>query len=52
MPPYCQMMSQITTANLADVLDALVRGELHNEVTVEPETAKWAKIALERMLAL
>ena len=52
VPPYCQMMSQITTANLADVLDALVRGELRNEVTVEPETAKWAKIALERMLAL
>ena len=52
VPPFCQMMSQITTTNLAEVLDALARGELHNEVTVEPETRHWAKIALERMLAL
>ncbi len=52
VPPYCITMSQITLENLADQLDALVRGEMRNEVTVPPETAKWAKIALERMLAL
>ena len=52
VPPYCITMSQITLDNLADQLDALVRGKMRNEVTVAPETAKWAKVALERMLAL
>ena len=52
VPPYCANMSQITVDNLAEVMDALADGELRNEVTVEPETRHWAKIALERMLAL
>ncbi len=52
VPPYCIMMSQITPENLLTVLEGLTRGELINEVTVEPETARWAKVALERMLAL
>jgi quinolinate synthase len=38
--------------NLAAVLDGLPQGELRNEVTVDAETARWAKVALERMLAL
>ncbi|MBN2393071.1 MAG: quinolinate synthase NadA [Anaerolineae bacterium] len=52
VPPYCANMSQITVDNLAEVMDALARGELRNEVTVAPETRRWAKIALERMLSL
>ncbi len=52
VPPFCANMSQITLANLAEIMDALARGELLNEVTVEPETRHWAKIALERMLSL
>ena len=52
VPPFCADMTQITVDNLAEVLDALARGDLVNEVTVEPETRHWAKIALERMLAL
>ena len=52
VPPFCANMSQITLANLAEVMDALARGELRNEVTVEPEIGKWARVALERMLAL
>jgi len=52
IPPFCANMSQITLANLADVLDALLHSELLNEVTVEPETRRWAKVALERMLSL
>jgi quinolinate synthase len=51
-PPFCRTMSQITLSNLAETLDALDHGELHNEVTVDPTTAHWAKIALDRMLAL
>jgi len=52
VPPFCANMSQITLANLAEIMDALARGDLLNEVTVEPETRRWAKIALERMLSL
>jgi quinolinate synthase len=34
------------------VLERLVDGGVVNQVTVEPETARWAKLALERMLAV
>jgi quinolinate synthase len=50
--PFCRTMSQITLQNLADVLEPLVEGQLVHEVTVDPETARLAKIALERMLAV
>ncbi|MGC9348238.1 MAG: quinolinate synthase NadA [Anaerolineae bacterium] len=52
VPPFCATMSQITLANLAETLSALREGKRPNEVTVEPQTARWAKIALDRMLAL
>ncbi|MBN1875998.1 MAG: quinolinate synthase NadA [Anaerolineae bacterium] len=52
VPPYCATMGQTTVENLAEVLDTLARGELRHEVTVDAGTARWAKIALERMLAL
>jgi len=50
--PYCRSMSQITLQNLADVLESLARGEVVNEVKVDAETARWARLALERMLAV
>lgn len=52
VPPFCANMSQITLTNLANVLDALSHGDWLNEVTVESETREWARVALERMLAL
>jgi quinolinate synthase len=52
VPPYCNTMGQITLQNLTEVMQALDRGELMNEVTVDAETAHWAQIALNRMLAL
>jgi quinolinate synthase len=52
VPPFCRTMSQITLQNLSDVLESLVEGQLVNEVTVDGETARLAKIALERMLAV
>ena len=52
VPPFCRTMSQITLSNLAATLEALEAGELVNEVTVEPETAHWGRVALERMLKL
>ena len=52
VPPYCATMGQITLHNLAQVLEALGEGRLLNKVTVDADTAHWAQIALERMLAL
>ncbi len=52
VPAFCTTMSQITLANLIETLEPLTRGEYHNEVTVDEETTRWAKVALERMLAL
>jgi len=34
------------------VLESLVEGEVINQVVVDDEIAYWARVALERMLAL
>jgi quinolinate synthase len=47
----CSTMYRVHPAYLAWVLDELVEGRVRNQVSVPPETAKWAKVALERMLA-
>jgi quinolinate synthase len=58
VPPFCPTMSQITLETLADVLDTLVvdnqraDGGIVDQVTVDAETARWARVALDRMLAL
>ncbi len=52
VPPYCATMGQTTLQNLAALLDSLTRGELRNQVTVAEETATWARVAIDRMLAL
>jgi len=52
VPPFCRTMGQITLRGLVELLTALAAGDLAHEVTVEPETAQWARIALERMLAV
>ena len=49
-PAYCSTMSQITLDKLVNVFEAIHEGRLYNEVTVEPEVSRWARIALERML--
>jgi quinolinate synthase len=52
VPTLCRTMSQTTLRNLAHVLDALARGEILHEVTVDDPTRHSARLALERMLAL
>jgi quinolinate synthase len=52
VPPFCRTMSQITLWNLAQVLAALARGEIANEITVDPEATYHARLALQRMLDL
>jgi quinolinate synthase len=47
----CSTMFRIDAPHLAWVLEGLVAGEVRNRITVDPETARWAKVALDRMLA-
>jgi quinolinate synthase len=49
---YCSTMNRIDLPHLVWVMESLVNGLVVNQIQVEPETAKFAKIALERMLAL
>jgi quinolinate synthase len=48
----CSTMYRIHPAYLAWVLEGLVEGQVINQVSVDGETAHWARIALDRMLAL
>jgi len=48
----CATMYRIAPQNLAWVLDSLVRGLVVNQITVPEETARWARVALDRMLAI
>jgi quinolinate synthase len=48
----CSTMFRIDAAHLAWCLDHLMEGEVVNRITVEPETAQWARVALERMLEI
>jgi len=52
VPPFCRTMAQITLKGLVEVLAMLAAGQIAHEVTVEDETARWARIALERMLTV
>ena len=46
----CSTMFRIDGPHLAWVLESLVRGEVVNQITVDPRTAEWARVALQRML--
>ena len=48
----CATMYRVHPAYLAWVLESLVRGEVVNQIVVDPETKRDAKVALERMLAV
>jgi quinolinate synthase len=48
----CSTMFRIDAPHLAWCLEALARGELVNQVVVDERTARWARVALERMLSL
>jgi quinolinate synthase len=46
----CSTMFRIDGPHLAWVLESLVRGEVVNQITVDPHTSEWARVALQRML--
>ena len=48
----CSTMFRIDAAHLCWVLESLVRGDVVNQITVDADTTEWAKVALERMLAI
>ena len=48
----CSTMSRIDGPHLAWVLEGLVQGDVRNQIQVDTETAEWARVALERMLAI
>jgi len=49
---YCSTMNRIDLPHLVWAMESMVDGRLVNQITVENETAKYARVALERMLAL
>ena len=48
----CATMFRIAPQNLAWALESLIAGVVVNQITVPEETACWARIALDRMLAI
>ena len=46
----CSTMFRIDGPHLAWVLESLVEGNVVNQITVDPQTTEWARVALQRML--
>jgi len=49
---YCSTMNRIDLPHLVWTLESLVAGTVVNRITVDPETERYARAALEQMLAL
>jgi quinolinate synthase len=49
---YCATMNRIDLPHLVHTLESLVRGEVLNQINVDPTVAANARLALDRMLAL
>ncbi|MEU7854587.1 quinolinate synthase NadA [Nonomuraea sp. NPDC049141] len=49
---YCSTMNRIDLPHLVWALESLALGEVVNQITVDDDTAHWARVALDRMLAL
>ncbi len=49
---FCATMNRIDLPHLVYSLELLLSGNVINQITVDPDTSHWAKIALDRMLSL
>jgi quinolinate synthase len=49
---YCSTMNRIDLPHLAWALEELVAGRVVNQISVDPDTAHHARVALDQMLAL
>ena len=48
----CSTMYRISPQHLCWTLESLVAGEIVNQITVDAETKRWARLALNRMLEM
>jgi quinolinate synthase len=49
---YCSTMNRIDLPHLVWALESLASGRLVNQIKVKDDVARYAKVALEQMLAL
>jgi quinolinate synthase len=49
---FCSTMNRIDLPHLVRSLETLAAGEVVNQITVDPQTAQYARAALDQMLAL
>jgi quinolinate synthase len=49
---FCSTMNRIDLPHLVWAMESLVDGRVVNRIEVDPEVAHWARVALDRMLAL
>ncbi len=49
---FCSTMNRIDLPHFVWALESLVEGRVVNRIQVDAETAHWARVALDRMLAL
>jgi len=49
---FCATMNRIDLPHLVWALESLVAGTVVNRIEVDPDVAHWARVALDRMLAL
>jgi quinolinate synthase len=49
---YCSTMNRIDLPHFVWAMESLVDGVVVNQIEVDEDTEKWAKVALDRMLAL
>jgi quinolinate synthase len=49
---FCSTMNRIDLPHLVWALESLAAGRVVNRIQVDPEVARWARVALDQMLAL
>ena len=49
---YCSTMNRIDLPHLVWAMESLVKGQVVNQIKVDSETKKYARAALDQMLAL
>lgn len=49
---FCSTMNRIDLPHLVWIMESLVAGRELNQISVDPDDAHWAKVALDQMLAL
>ncbi|MGZ4242552.1 MAG: quinolinate synthase NadA, partial [Actinomycetota bacterium] len=49
---FCATMNRIDLPHLVWAMENLLNGVVVNRIQVDPDDAKWARVALERMLQI